>query len=160
MFDGFYFLRYWAICVAIFSFPGCDVARFKVDLSDQAVFIHDHIKTKISISWERKELLRWNEKHFCVIFKGFSVVKNFSRSDIPPLTLKPIPHIHVIFIVVKISAWHLHAVEWEKKNFVTLKNIKNVWRWRSSFFQNYSNFYCKELEVYFLELRKSNCTWC
>ena len=35
-------------------------------------FLHGQkIKTKSWISWERKELLRWNKKHFSSFLKGF-----------------------------------------------------------------------------------------
>ena len=34
-------------------------------------FLHEQIvMTKTQISWERKELLRWNKKQFFIIFKG------------------------------------------------------------------------------------------
>ena len=32
--------------------------------------------TKIWISWERKELFRWNKKHFSWFLKGYNLVKN------------------------------------------------------------------------------------
>ena len=35
-------------------------------------FLHaQKVKTKIEISWEWKELLRWNKKHFLSFLKGF-----------------------------------------------------------------------------------------
>ena len=51
-------------------------------LSYQAVLLHGQIvKTKTQISWEWKELLRWNKKHFFIIFKGLSFVKNCLRPE-------------------------------------------------------------------------------
>ena len=48
-------------------------------LSNQAVFLHDqNVRTKIWISWERKELLTWNEKHFLSCLKGFQLPKAVS----------------------------------------------------------------------------------
>ena len=35
------------------------------------------VKTKIQISWEQKELLRWSKKHFSSFFKGFQLPKLF-----------------------------------------------------------------------------------
>ena len=36
------------------------------------LFLHDQkIMRKITVSWERKELLRWNKKHFSLIWKDF-----------------------------------------------------------------------------------------
>ena len=58
-------------------------------LSNQAVFLRDRkAKTKISISITRKELSRWNKKHFISFFKGFSVAKNCLRSENAPLNLQ------------------------------------------------------------------------
>ena len=38
---------------------------------NQAVFLNDQtVNSKIYISWERKELLRWNKKHFSSYLKG------------------------------------------------------------------------------------------
>ena len=39
------------------------------------------VKTKMWISWEQKELLRWNKKTFFIIFKGLSVAKNYLRRE-------------------------------------------------------------------------------
>ena len=49
-------------------------------------FLHDQkAKTKIWIYWERKELLRWNKKHFSSILKGFQLQKNCLRPKRVPL---------------------------------------------------------------------------
>ena len=49
------------------------------DLSNQAVFLHDqNVRTKIEISWERKEPLTWNKKHFLSCLKGFQLPKAVS----------------------------------------------------------------------------------
>ena len=55
-------------------------------LSDQATFQHDQkFKTKILISWEREELLRWNKKHFWSFLKRPSVIKYCLRLESAPL---------------------------------------------------------------------------
>ena len=42
----------------------------------EPVFLHDQkIMTKTYISWEWKELLRWNKKHFSSFLKGFQLSK-------------------------------------------------------------------------------------
>ena len=49
----------------------------KPDLFNQAVSIQDQkVKTKTWISWEWKELLRWNKKHFSSFLKGFQLAWN------------------------------------------------------------------------------------
>ena len=48
--------------------------NFEIHLiSNQVVFLCMELKakTKIETSWEQKELLRWNEKHFSSFLKGF-----------------------------------------------------------------------------------------
>ena len=46
------------------------------DFSNQNVFLYDEeVKAKIWISWEQKELLRWNEKHFSSFLMGFQMPK-------------------------------------------------------------------------------------
>ena len=49
-----------SMCIAIVSFPGCDVTNFEINLSNQAGFflLDQKVETKIQISRERKELLR------------------------------------------------------------------------------------------------------
>ena len=50
-------------------------------LSNQAVFIHDqNVTTKTWVTWERKELLKWNKMHF-------SIAKNCLRLESMPLSL-------------------------------------------------------------------------
>ena len=45
-------------------------------LSNQAVLLHDQkVEKNPGISWERKEVLRWNEKHFSSFLKAFSYQK-------------------------------------------------------------------------------------
>ena len=70
------------ICMIIVSYPGCDVINFEINF----IFL---IKPFFS-TWpksqdknlnilKRKELLRWNKKHFSSIFKGLSLkqIKTF-----------------------------------------------------------------------------------
>ena len=47
------------ICIAIVYFADCDAINFKINL----IFLHDQ-KVKTKISWEGKELVRWNKKDF------------------------------------------------------------------------------------------------
>ena len=54
------------ICVVILCLPDCDVINFEVTVIclTKTSFVHaQKIKTKIKISWEQRELLRWNKKH-------------------------------------------------------------------------------------------------
>ena len=69
------------MCNLIVCLLGCDVINFEINLnlSNQAIFLHDQkVKTKNEISWERKELLRWNKKHFPSFLRGFQVLKRVS----------------------------------------------------------------------------------
>ena len=70
---------YWKIilCVAC-SIPG--IFKFFKNISKKCICFpgslrtsFHNVKTKIWISWERKELLRWNKKHFFIIFIGLSL---------------------------------------------------------------------------------------
>ena len=54
--------------------PGCDVINFgfKLIFLMKLFLLYDqNVKTKILISWERKEHLRWNKKHFSSILKDY-----------------------------------------------------------------------------------------
>ena len=60
--------------VVIVSEPGSDVINFEINLIFliNSVFLHDQkVKTKIYITWEQKENLRWNKKHFSSFLKSF-----------------------------------------------------------------------------------------
>ena len=73
-----YFLRYWAICVLqLFYFLVVMSWILKLTLFfNEAVFLHDQkVKTKVWISWEHKEFLRWNKKHFSSFLKSLSCQK-------------------------------------------------------------------------------------
>ena len=72
-----YFVRYWAVCLlqlfflfvcfSIISIAGCDVMNSEVKpiFLIMLFFLHEQkVVTKTEIFWERKELLRWNKKHF------------------------------------------------------------------------------------------------
>ena len=64
--------------IAIVCYPGCDVMDFEISLTllIEQFFLHDQkVMTKTWISWERKELLRWNKKHFSSFLKGFQLSK-------------------------------------------------------------------------------------
>ena len=81
------FLKYWLIYILqLFVTPGLSrLWRHKFVnlryLSNQAVFLHDQkvkTKTKIRISWERKELLRRKKKYFSSLFNSFLLPKVIS----------------------------------------------------------------------------------
>ena len=66
----FYFSRYWSICILQLFVNQATHHKIwnQPCLSNQAVLLHDQkVKIKILISWERKELLRWNKKEFSSI---------------------------------------------------------------------------------------------
>ena len=73
MSDCLYFLRYWMICVLqLFANQVVTSKILKLTLS----LLSSRFYTwPISISWERKELLRWNKKHFSSFLKGFYLPK-------------------------------------------------------------------------------------
>ena len=89
-------MRYWAIC--LLQFPGCHVINFEINLIFliRPCFLYaQEVKTKIQISWERKELLRWKS-----IFEGLSLkqIKIFLRrweSD-----FNDILYAHIIYVQV------------------------------------------------------------
>ena len=60
----------------------CDVMDFEINLIFliESFFLHDQkVMTKILISWEWKELLKWDKKHFLSILKGFQLLKIVSH---------------------------------------------------------------------------------
>ena len=62
------------MCIASICISCCEAMNFEVNLMFliKLFFLHNQkVMTKIEISWERKELLRWNKKHFSSILKGF-----------------------------------------------------------------------------------------
>ena len=69
--------------IGLYVFYNCFLTRLwrhkiwnKPYLFNQALLIHDQkVKPKTSISWKRKELLRWNKNHFSSLLKGFSCQK-------------------------------------------------------------------------------------
>ena len=66
------------ISIATVCYPGCEVMGFETNLIFliKPFFLHDQkFLTKTWISLERKELLRWNEKHFPSFLKGFQLSK-------------------------------------------------------------------------------------
>ena len=73
------FFRYWAICVFWnmdgFIFVFCMDFEINFIFLIKLFFLHDQeVMTKTSISWEWKELLRWNKKHFSSFLKGFQLL--------------------------------------------------------------------------------------
>ena len=66
------------IYIAIVCFTGFDVINFGVNLNflPKPAFLHDRkLKTKISISWEQREILRWIKKHISSFLKCFQLPK-------------------------------------------------------------------------------------
>ena len=66
------------MCIAIVCYPCCDVMDFEINLIFliEPFFLHEQKDMKKNwISWERKELLRWNKKHFSSFLKGFQLSK-------------------------------------------------------------------------------------
>ena len=62
------------MCITIACKPGCDIMNFEVNLIFliKPFFLHDQkVLTKTEISWGRKNLLRWNAKHFSSFLKSF-----------------------------------------------------------------------------------------
>ena len=62
------------MCIVIVYQPGCEVMHFEVNLIFliKSFFLHDQkVITKNEMSWERKELWRWNKKHFSWSLKRF-----------------------------------------------------------------------------------------
>ena len=69
------------MCIAIVYYPGCDVMDFGINLIFliEPFFLNDQkVMTKTLISWERKELLRWNKEYFSSFLKGFQLWKILS----------------------------------------------------------------------------------
>ena len=92
-------------------------------LSSQAVFLHDQkFKAKISILWEKKEILTWNKEAFFIIFKRPPVTKNCLRPKSAPLK----------FIANQLSR--------SKLGFL---NGKTWFKMLKNFYENpYFHFYC------------------
>ena len=68
------------MCTAIVCFPGFDVmnAEFNLIFLIKSFFLHvQKVTTKFLMSWERKELIWWNKKHFSSILKGFQLLKTY-----------------------------------------------------------------------------------
>ena len=66
------------MCIAIVCKPGFDLMNFEFNLffPIKAFFLFDqNVVTKTEISWEWKELLKWNKKHFSSFLKGFQSSK-------------------------------------------------------------------------------------
>ena len=66
------------MCIAIVCYPGCDVMDFEINLIFliKPFFLQDQkVMAKTEISWERKELLRSNKKHFSSFLKCFQFPK-------------------------------------------------------------------------------------
>ena len=68
------------MCKGIVCFLVCDVINFEINL----LFLISHFSTwpkcqdKIKISWERKDVLSWNKKHFTWFVKTFLILESVS----------------------------------------------------------------------------------
>ena len=66
------------MCIAIVCWPDCDVINFKSNLTfliKPFLYMTKKARQKLKISWERKELLRWNKKHFLLFLSDFQLPK-------------------------------------------------------------------------------------
>ena len=65
------------MCIAIFCKPRCDIMNFEVNLIFliKLFFLHNWKVRKTEISWEWKELLRWNKNHLLLFLMGFQSSK-------------------------------------------------------------------------------------
>ena len=123
--DWPYFLRYWSICVLQFFLTR--LWRYKFwnlpCLSNQAVFLHDQkVKTKIWISWERKELLKWKKKHL----SSLSVAKNCLRPESAPIRLRKL----IIYTLI-------HKTWISNKTIMEVGNITKAATFKSFFHLSY-----------------------
>ena len=69
------------MCIAIVCWPDCDVINFKTNLTfliKPFLYMTKNARQKLKISWERKELLRWNKKHFLLFLSNFQLPKILS----------------------------------------------------------------------------------
>ena len=87
--DCFYFLRYWAICVLqLFVNQVVTSKKIKINLILLIKpFLYMHKKSRQNLKYleNEKSLVKGEKKTFFIIFKGLSVVKNFSRPYSAPL---------------------------------------------------------------------------
>ena len=62
--------------------------NFEINLIFLIIFLHDEkIKAKIFLSFEQKELLRWNKKHFSSFLKELLGDKNCVRPEGAPVKI-------------------------------------------------------------------------
>ena len=69
------------MCIAIVCWPGYDVINFKTNLTfliKPFLYMTKRSRKKLKISWKRKELLRWNKKHFLLFLSDFQLPKILS----------------------------------------------------------------------------------
>ena len=77
--------------IVIICFPVCDVKNVEINpnfLIKPFSYMTKKVVTEIWITWERKELLTWNEKYFTIIFKGIPLKltkRNFLEVKSPSL---------------------------------------------------------------------------
>ena len=70
------------MCFVAACFPGYDIKL----ILRLTFFLHGQkVKRKIQISWEQRELLRWNKKHFLSLLKVFQLSKIVSDLQSVPL---------------------------------------------------------------------------
>ena len=63
------------MCTAIVYQPDCDVIKFEINLTFLIKLFCYMTKKSRQKSWERKELLRWNEDNFSSFLIGFKLPK-------------------------------------------------------------------------------------
>ena len=71
---SFLFEIFGNMCIAIVCFPGCNVISFEINLIfliQLFFYITKNSKQKGKYLEKKKELLKWNKKHFSSVLKGF-----------------------------------------------------------------------------------------
>ena len=67
------------VCIVINFFPVCDVINFEINVSNQAVFLHDKKSGQKFIILRIKRAFKVKLKAVFIILKGLSVAKNCLR---------------------------------------------------------------------------------
>ena len=74
--------------IVINFFPVCDVINFEINVSNQAVFLHDKKSGQKFIILRIKRAFKVKLKAFFIILKGLSVAKNCLRPKSAALNLE------------------------------------------------------------------------
>ena len=120
--DCLFFLRYWSICVLHLLTRFWRYKRWhKLNLHDQ------NVKTKMSIFWERKECLMWNNKYSFTFLRTF-ICKKLSQLREYTSNLK----IFMILIEINYSDLNISMLFlffFSNLNvFILNKNVCSIWK--------------------------------